>query len=101
MSRSIALPQVPTSRHAVERFVQRCRPDLKGADPVVQQFELWAVLDEAVREFDWPEWLPFNRKPQGCRAHLRRGDVVFPIVRSRGADLVTTVLVRGWEGDDG
>ena len=103
---ALTLPRYPTTRHAVERFVLRIRRDLsvKTSEGFVQaQMALWAVLADAELDYGWPDWLR-GRAPANCAGYLHTTDqhgrdVVFPLARQGRREVVTTVLVRGWDGD--
>jgi hypothetical protein len=89
---------VYASRHAVERFVERIRPDLPWREPdefVRAQTELLAWMQDAKWGEDWPAWLAGRLEPQ---RHLRVGDACLPLRRvGQRSWVVTTILTREHE----
>lgn len=94
MSVAVArLPRYPVQWHAVERFVQRVRPDLNFRDPdefVRAELELWAFMADA-RLIDGPHqhaWVRTN-------LFLLKDDVAVILAeRGHGRRVAVTVVTK-------
>lgn len=91
---AVRLSRYVLTRHAVERFVQRVRPDLdfrseEGFVRAWTEMRLW--MEDAVERSEFPAWL-VDRHP--C-VHLQVGDdAVVCFTQTRTRRIVRTVLTR-------